>query len=120
MAPIDYPMRIRIELFPPNKATRDIDNYVKPILDGLKFLELILDDSLITVLVIIKNNPINKYNKGVALVRIKPDLGKIHNRNMLKMIDEYFEYCAFDDEDKNEFIQESKAYLKRMNKGLIV
>lgn len=112
MDPITYPIRIRIELFPPNKAVRDLDNYIKPILDGLKFVEIIEDDSLINKLVVIKNAPNPKYNKGIVLVKIKEDATE--KRDLPLMIDKYLTECNIDKEDLEQlFINRTKAYNKR-------
>ena len=80
MDPINEAIKVRIELFPPDRRTRDIDNYIKPLLDGLKFLEIVADDSVITTLAVIKHEKNIKFNKGLALVYIKTDV-KRKNRD---------------------------------------
>ncbi len=70
MEPITEPVMITIDLFPPDRRTRDIDNYIKPLLDGLKFLEVLQDDSLIAELRVIKHEKQLDYNKGGALISI--------------------------------------------------
>lgn len=113
MNAINYPCRVRIELFPPNRAIRDLDNYPKPVLDGVKYVELIEDDSIFTKMVVIKNPPSVKYNAGLVLVTIKEDVPD--KRDLEQVIANHIAKCNINEDDLKEIcIKESKAYLKRM------
>lgn len=113
--PINVPIKVRIELFPPNTGRRDVDNYVKPLLDGLKYLELIEDDSLITTLLVIKHTKVPEYNKGFALVYLKEDTRPIKDRS--KTIKDFFDTASFDNEDLLMFHVPTKKELKKKERG---
>ena len=46
-SPIDYPINVRIELHEPDKRTRDSDNFLKGMFDGLTNAKFWTDDSLV-------------------------------------------------------------------------
>jgi len=52
------PVELEIELYPPDKRRRDIDNSMKSLLDALTYGRLYEDDSLILKLTITKREPI--------------------------------------------------------------
>jgi hypothetical protein len=94
-------------LFPPDRRTRDVDNYIKPLLDGLKFLELIQDDSFINTLLVLKHPKNLKYNKGLALVYIKEDVER-SNRD-----DKILEYLADNGFSESEYMTRFHIETKR-------
>lgn len=89
--PVTVPMKIGIQLYPPDRRDRDADNYVKAILDGLKWLGYIEDDSLFRVILVMKHDKLEEYNKGLALIYIvedkRPSMGsvKVINDTMLEL-----------------------------------
>ncbi len=116
MNPVTVPIKVRIELFPPDRRTRDIDNYIKPILDGLKFLEIIEDDSLINTLLVLKHAKNLKYNKGLALVYIKED---VERSSRDEKIIEFMEANGFMDADcQSLFHVETKRSDERYKREL--
>lgn len=44
---ITAPVAVKIMLYPPNRARRDLDNYAKATLDALKKAKVFTDDSLV-------------------------------------------------------------------------
>ena len=54
---LDYPLHLEVVLYPPDKRKRDLDNYMKPLLDSLTHAGLIEDDSLIDQLSILRGIP---------------------------------------------------------------
>lgn len=105
-------LEVTIHLYPPDSRVRDLDNYVKPVLDGLKFLELIEDDSQIDALYVYKNQASPKYNKGLVWVQVSSlDMDPVHSQKFLDLIEQYIE--LLDQEGKDRFIKRSKAYDKR-------
>ena len=101
METTSVPLKVRIELFPPDKRTRDFDNYVKPILDGLKWLELIEDDSQIQVGLVIKHPKITRFNKGLVLVYLKEDVAIRSDREYI--IDKYMKELNFGEDEMSLF-----------------
>lgn len=49
---------LAVDLFPPDRRQRDLDNAVKALLDGLTAVEIWLDDSLIDLLVLRRGLPV--------------------------------------------------------------
>lgn len=45
--PIDGPVSLRVEVFPPDRRRRDLDNVLKALLDALTFAGVWTDDSLV-------------------------------------------------------------------------
>lgn len=111
---INVPMKVRIELFPPTTAQRDVDNYVKPVLDGLKFLEMIEDDRLITTIVVFKHEKCPEYNKGMALVYVKEDTKP--NKDRSHKIKQFLEANDFDAECMLNFHVPPKKYVKKRDR----
>jgi crossover junction endodeoxyribonuclease RusA len=59
-------LRIEIEVFPPDKRRRDIDNLLKSLLDSLTHAQVWIDDSQISDLRIFRNKQI----AGMVKVRV--------------------------------------------------
>jgi len=66
--PMTGPLHIAIEIYPPDKRRRDIDNVLKALLDALEHAGAYEDDSQIVRLEIIKCDPIKG---GKTIVRIE-------------------------------------------------
>ncbi len=49
---LDYPLQVDVILYPPDKRQRDLDNYMKALLDALTLANVWEDDSLIDGLTI--------------------------------------------------------------------
>lgn len=64
---IEGPVSVKIYLYPPDKRRRDVDNYAKAILDALVHAGVLVDDSQIDRLVLLRM-PIEK--PGKAIVKI--------------------------------------------------
>lgn len=114
--PVTVPIKIRIEFFQPDNRTRDLDNYVKPILDGLKYLELIEDDSLVTTLLVIKHEKVSEFNKGLVLVYLKED--KSVGKDRSKIIKEYVGLNGFGEDEMIEFHKPSLKIKARLPSAL--
>ena len=77
--PIDGPLRVRIEAFPPDRRRRDLDNLLKAIGDSLEHAGVYRDDSQIVWLLIEKTEIVAG---GMVRVTIKPfikDQGADHD-----------------------------------------
>lgn len=66
--PLSGPLRVRINVFPPDQRRRDIDNCLKSLLDALQHGGAYRDDSQIVRLAIEKGQPIEG---GRTIVRIQ-------------------------------------------------
>lgn len=108
--PLKGPLRVRIELFPPDKRDRDLDNYIKPTLDGLTYLNIIEDDRQITTLVAMKHGPSINYKLGCVLIKLKSDPLCSSKRDLEAMLRVWFEEKDFDEDEMKEFIKETKHY----------
>ena len=64
---LDYNIMVDIIMFPPDNRVRDLDNYVKALLDALTHAELWIDDSLIDQLFVYRGETIRN---GAVLVRV--------------------------------------------------
>jgi crossover junction endodeoxyribonuclease RusA len=62
-------LHVELDLFPPDRRKRDIDNFSKAILDGLTHAEVWLDDSQIDVMTVTRCD-VNKECPG-AVIRIR-------------------------------------------------
>lgn len=109
--PITEDIIANIVIIPPDNRIRDLDNYIKPILDGLKYLEVIQDDSQIKTLTTSIVPPIPKYNKGFVLVQLKHGT-IISDSDFQKTLES--KMALIDKEDLIYFIKDSKAYQKRV------
>ncbi len=47
MAPLDYPLAVRLDLWPPDRRRRDADNYAKAAFDALTYAGVWSDDCLV-------------------------------------------------------------------------
>lgn len=56
------PLKVMINVFPPDKRKRDIDNVIKPILDALQKAELFVDDCQVQS-IFVEKMPIQKNGK---------------------------------------------------------
>lgn len=114
--PITEPLFVQITIVPPDNRMRDLDNYIKPILDGIKYLEMIEDDSQVQVLLVSKEAPNIKYNKGLVVVKMSDISGLIgfdlEDRLDLEQLENMM--SLFDSDDLVHFIKDSKAYQKRI------
>jgi len=76
---LSQPINVTVTLFPPDQRTRDLDNYMKCLLDAITHAELWIDDSIIDQLLIFRGeiSPRNGFcnvsiNPALPLVPIKP------------------------------------------------
>ena len=67
--PFDAPVRIDIELRPPDRRTRDIDNSIKGLFDSLTYAGIWKDDHLVDEMTVRRGQVISN---GTALVLITP------------------------------------------------
>ena len=65
---LDSSIRLTVVLNPPDKRVRDLDNYMKALLDSLKKAELWVDDSLIDQLFIYRGEVLAKDGRCVLIV----------------------------------------------------
>ena len=65
---IAYPVHLSAVLFMPDKRKRDLDNYLKPLLDSLVRSGVLADDSLVDQLFIYRGE---QQQSGSVLLRIK-------------------------------------------------
>ena len=68
--PMTGPLAVEVEIFPPDRRRRDIDNVQKALLDALQHGGAYLDDSQIIRLAIVKREPIDG---GKSLVFIRKE-----------------------------------------------
>lgn len=68
VAPLAGPLAVEVEIFPPDRRRRDIDNIQKALLDALQNGGAYEDDSQIMRLTIVKREPVDG---GRTLVRIR-------------------------------------------------
>ncbi|WP_178862089.1 RusA family crossover junction endodeoxyribonuclease [Thiomicrorhabdus cannonii] len=66
---ISHRLRVRIELYPPNRRKFDIDNRIKPLLDALQHGGLFVDDEQIDRLAVARGD-IDPERAGYCLVSI--------------------------------------------------
>ena len=71
---IDHPVSVDVILYPPDKRTRDLDNYMKALLDALTISGVWTDDSLIDTLTT-HRGVVSK--PGITRLRIKAHHGFI-------------------------------------------
>ena len=64
---IETPVRLTIDLYPPNRVRYDIDNRIKPILDALTRAGVWQDDSLVIELHVSKRSTLKR---GRAIIEI--------------------------------------------------
>jgi len=67
-ASLDYTLQVDVILYAPDKRIRDLDNYMKPLLDAITSAKIWLDDSQIDCLFIHRGVSINK--AGCCKLRI--------------------------------------------------
>ena len=68
-APLDSPLLVEVLLFAPDRRKRDLDNYMKCLLDALTHCGLWLDDSLIDQLFIYRGPTTSG---GLVTVQVNP------------------------------------------------
>jgi len=66
------PLAVSIDLTPPDRRRRDIDNTIKPVLDALTESRVWLDDSQIKELSVSMGQPMNG---GECVVTVEPIIG---------------------------------------------
>jgi crossover junction endodeoxyribonuclease RusA len=71
--PLDGPLSIEIDVFPPDHRRRDIDNLLKSLLDALEAAGVYHNDSQITVLHAIKHKPESGGRVFVSIKEIESD-----------------------------------------------
>lgn len=64
-------LRVKIDMYPPDRRKRDLDNYIKPILDGITAAGIWDDDSQIDELKVVRAEPVRG---GVVRLKIT-DMG---------------------------------------------
>lgn len=69
--PLSGPLMVNIDVFPPDKRRRDIDNCLKSLLDALQHGGAYLDDSQITVLHATKHAPVQDGHVVVAIRQVE-------------------------------------------------
>ena len=67
-ATIDYPVKVRIDLFPATNRKMDVDNYAKSVLDALTHSNVWVDDVLVHDLRLVKHE--KERNSPRAVVHI--------------------------------------------------
>ena len=65
--PITDRIHVSVVLYPPDKRKRDLDNYMKPLLDALTHSQLWIDDSIIDQLHIFRGETVTKPKSGIRL-----------------------------------------------------
>lgn len=107
--PIKDYLSLHIYLMFPTTKEGDIDNYIKPIQDGLKWLGVIEDDKQIKEVSCISSGK-SKFNRGVALIELVKSL------SIAPILDDQVEYemqkANFDAECMLEFHKPTKKELK--------
>jgi Holliday junction resolvase RusA-like endonuclease len=68
LEPLTGPLDVEVDLYPPDRRKRDLDNSIKALLDALQHGGAYLDDSQIVRLVITKREPVVN---GKTIVRIQ-------------------------------------------------
>lgn len=68
--PMHGDLEVQLYLVPPDARRRDVDNYLKAVLDGLTELNIIEDDSQIGMLNVRMLNKITRYNRGFVIVQV--------------------------------------------------
>jgi Holliday junction resolvase RusA-like endonuclease len=68
LEPLAGPLAVEVDLYPPDRRRRDLDNSIKALLDALQHGGAYLDDSQIVRLVITKREPMLN---GKTIVRIQ-------------------------------------------------
>lgn len=71
---IDTQVSMTVVLYPPDKRKRDVDNYMKPLLDSITKSGLWTDDSLVDQLLIYRGSIVKG---GKVWVRLEESLGLI-------------------------------------------
>ena len=71
--PLDGPLSIEIDVFPPDHRRRDIDNLLKSLLDALEAAGVYHNDSQITVLHATKHKPESGGRVFVSIKEIESD-----------------------------------------------
>jgi len=66
---IDYPIHLSLILYPPDKRSRDLDNYIKPVQDCIQNSGLLINDYLINQLEMFRGY--SQTPKGSVFVRIR-------------------------------------------------
>ena len=66
--PLSKPLAVQVDVFPPDRRRRDIDNLQKALLDALQHGGAYLDDSQVARLVIERHEPVEG---GKAVVEIR-------------------------------------------------
>lgn len=67
--PLDYRLNVEVVLYPPDRRTRDLDNYMKALLDALTKARVWEDDCLIDQLSILRGAVMSG---GVTKIEIGP------------------------------------------------
>ena len=70
--PMMGPLAVEIDLYPPDRRRRDIDNGLKASLDGLQHGGAYEDDSQITLLIVRKCTPVSGGKTVVRITQVPP------------------------------------------------
>lgn len=74
--PLGEPLCMKVVVYPPDKRKRDLDNYMKPLLDTLTKAGVWLDDSLVDQLLIYRGVVVPS---GSVFVRLEPSMPILAN-----------------------------------------
>jgi crossover junction endodeoxyribonuclease RusA len=74
MPPLDEPLFMEVYLYPPDKRKRDLDNYMKGLLDALTEAGLWMDDSLINQLFIYRGEVVKQGSVRIEIAESGPIL----------------------------------------------
>jgi crossover junction endodeoxyribonuclease RusA len=62
---------VHVELYPPDRRRRDIDNVIKPLLDALQYAEVFKDDCQVAELTVIRSGLVKNGRSVVTVHSVK-------------------------------------------------
>lgn len=114
-SPTEDNLKLKIFLYFPTVREGDVDNYIKPIQDGLKWLGVLEDDKQIKSVTCTSAGKSLKFNRGVAVIILTYiDKGAILRPYSESDLEKVMQEHRFDAECMAEFIKPTK---KNSGKG---